>query len=35
VREGDSGVVVRLYDLRYAGPEGDSFAAVEIGLRER
>jgi inner membrane protein len=35
VREGDSGVVVRFYDLRYAGPEGNSFAAVDVDVKQR
>jgi inner membrane protein len=35
VREEDSGVVVRFYDLRYAGPEGSSFAAVEVSRKQR
>jgi inner membrane protein len=29
-RPGNPGTVVRLYDLRYAGPAGESWAAVEI-----
>ena len=34
VREADSRVVVRFYDLRYAGPEGSSFAAVEVDVKK-
>ncbi len=32
VRPGNPGTVVRLYDLRYAGPAGESWAAVEISV---
>ncbi len=33
VRPGNPGTVVRLYDLRYAGPAGESWAAVEISVQ--
>jgi inner membrane protein len=33
VRGDHSGPVVRLYDLRYAGPEGGSWAAVEVQVK--
>ena len=35
VRPGGPGLVVRLYDLRYAGPDGPSWAAVEIPVETR
>ena len=35
VRPGGRGLVVRLYDLRYAGPDGQSWAAVEIPVETR
>ena len=35
VRQKGQGKVVRFYDLRYAGPEGESWAAVEMLVEER